>query len=92
MAIGELIFVGEGKTKLTTVLSINANGAKVEFTWEGEVIGSGKAEGVKGGIIFTGRKIAPFSGLGKGTTSGLGILFTGKEMIAIKSSGYGNPN
>ena len=37
------------------------------------------------------RKLAPASGGGSGTTTGKGLLFTATDMIAIKSSGYGNP-
>jgi hypothetical protein len=46
---------------------------------------------VDGTIIFTGTKLAPYYGGGKGPTVGNGILFTPKDMVAIKSSGYGNP-
>ncbi len=74
-----------------TVQNVNADEVEVEFTWSGDLKGTGKAKEVNGTIVFTGRKVAPLTGLGKGTTKGQGLLFTGKDMIAIKSSGYGNP-
>lgn len=91
MGIGEKLWEGTGKTQIMIVKDVNADGVSVEYTWAGEVKGLGKAKGVDGSIIFTGRKLAPISNKGAGTTVGHGILFTSKDMVAITSSGYGNP-
>ncbi len=91
LGIGELLWDGKGRTQVMIVRNVNADGVEVEFTWSGDVKGMGKAKGVNGTIVFTGKKIAPLSGLGKGTTTGQGLMFTAKDMVAIKSSGYGNP-
>ncbi len=91
MEMSEKIWEGKGKTQIMIVQSINADGVTVEYTWTGDVKGIGKAKGVNGTITFTGRKLAPFTGKGSGMTVGQGLLFTGKDMVAIKSTGYGNP-
>ncbi len=91
MGIGSKLWEGKGKTQIMIVKDVNAEGATVEFTWNGELTGIGQAKGIDGIIVFTGRKIAPLTGLGKGTTTGQGLFFTGKDMVAVKSSGYGNP-
>jgi hypothetical protein len=91
LGIGDLLFEGTGKTQIMIVKKVDAEGVTVEFTWAGDVKGSGKAAGVNGSIIFTGTKIASFSNKGAGATTGQGILFTSKAMAAIESTGYGNP-
>jgi len=91
LGIGEILWEGKGRTQIMIVRNVDAGGVEVEFTWSGDVKGRGKAKGVDGTIVFTGRKLAPLSGLGKGTTTGQGLMFTSKDMVAIKSSGYGNP-
>ena len=65
MVIGEQLWVGEGKPQIMIVQDVGSDGVAVEFTWYGEVKGTGKAKGIDGGIVFTGRKLAPFSGFGK---------------------------
>src|SRR5450759_1404346 len=65
MVIGEQLWVGEGKTQIMIVQDVGSDGVAVEFTWYREVKGTGKAKGIDGGIVFTGRKLAPFSGFGK---------------------------
>ncbi len=74
-----------------TVQDVNAEGATVEFTWSGDLKGTGKAKGADGTVVFTGRKQAPIAGPGKGSTTGQGILFAKGGLVAIKSTGYGNP-
>lgn len=91
MGVGKQLWEGTGKTQVMIVQDANADGVTVEFTWSGDLKGTGKAKDIDGTIVFTGRKVAPLTGLGKGTTTGQGLLFTGKDMVAIKSSGYGNP-
>jgi hypothetical protein len=91
LVIGEQLWDGTGKTQLMTVHDVTAEGVAVEFTWAGKVKGTGKAKGVNGSISFTGRKLASPSGGGSGMTTGNGIFFTATDMIAIKSTGYGNP-
>ncbi len=91
LVVGQFLWEGIGKTQVMIVKGINAEGVTVEFTWSGDVKGVNRAKGVNGSIVFTGTKIAPFSGGGRGTTTGQGILFTPTDMVAIKSSGYGNP-
>jgi len=93
MAIGEILWEGKGKTAITTVEDITAEGAKLNYTWSAELKGCGKAAGIDGVITFTGTKIAPLKGGGSGNTNGRGIFFTAKggDMAVIKSSGYGNP-
>ncbi len=91
MGIGESLWEGKGKTQIMIVKKVDAEGVTVEFTWAGEVEGAGKAQGVNGSIVFTGTKIAPLSNKGAGATIGQGILFTSKDMVAIESTGYGNP-
>ncbi len=91
LGIGEQLFEGKGKTQIMTIKKVDAEGVTVEFTWAGDVKGSGKAQGVNGSIVFTGTKIAALSNRGAGATIGQGILFTSKDMVAIESSGYGNP-
>jgi hypothetical protein len=91
VGIGEKLWEGNGKTQLMTVQEVNADGVTVEFTWSGDLIGVGHAKGVNGTIVFTGRKLATISGPGKGSTKGQGILFAKGGLVAIKSTGYGNP-
>lgn len=91
MAIGEKLWEGSGKTQVMTVQDVNADGVTVEFTWSGDLKGVGKAKGVDGTIVFTGRKLATIVGPGKGSTKGQGIFFAKGGMVAIKGSGYGNP-
>ncbi len=91
LGIGEKLWEGDGKTQLMTVQDVSADGVTVEFTWYGKLKGVGRAEGVDGTIVFTGRKLASFSGPGKGSTKGQGILFAKGGLVAAKSSGYGNP-
>ncbi len=91
MGIGEKLWEGNGKTQTMTVQDVTADGIKVEFTWEGDLTGVGKAKDVNGTVIFTGRKLATLKGPGKGSTIGNGILFVKGGMVAIKSTGYGNP-
>jgi len=93
MVIGEILWEGKGKTVVTTVEDITADGAKLNYTWSAELKGCGKAAGMDGVITFTGTKIAPLAGGGSGNTNGRGIFFTAKggDMAVIKSSGYGNP-
>jgi len=91
LVIGEKLWEGTGKTQIMIVQNVNADGVTVEFTWSGDIKGIGRAKGVDGTVTFTGRKLAPISGPGKGTTTGQGILFAKGGMVAIKSTGYGNP-
>ncbi len=91
MGIGEKLWEGNGKTQVMTVQDVNADGVTVEFTWSGDIVGEGKAKGVDGTVVFTGRKLATISGPGKGSTKGQGILFAKGGLVAIKSTGYGNP-
>ncbi len=91
LAIREKIWEGNGKTQLMTVQNVSADGVTVEFTWSGDLKGVGKAKGADGTIVFTGRKLASIAGPGKGSTTGQGILFAKGGLVAIKSTGYGNP-
>ncbi len=91
MVVGEKLWEGNGKTKIMTVQNVSADGVTVEFTWYGDLKGLGKAKGVDGTIVFTGRKLAAIAGPGKGSTTGQGILFAKGGLVAIKSTGYGNP-
>ncbi len=91
LGIGEKLWEGSGKTQVMTVQDVSADGVTVEFTWSGELKGVGKAKGVDGTITFTGRKLATISGPGKGSTKGQGIFFAKGGLVAIKSTGYGNP-
>ncbi len=91
MSFGEKLWEGNGKTDVMIVKGIIAEGVQVEFTWSGNIKGLGKAQGANGSVVFTGNKIAPFSGYGKGSTTGQGLFFTSSDMVAIKSAGYGNP-
>ncbi len=91
MGIGELLWEGKGKTQIMIVKKVDAEGVTVEFTWAGEVKGAGKAQGINGSIVFTGTKVASLTNKGAGATVGQGILFTSKDMVAIESTGYGNP-
>jgi hypothetical protein len=91
LAIGNQLWEGHGKTQIMIVKQVNAEGVTVEYTWAGDIKGTGKAQGINGSIIFTGTKIAGLSNKGAGATTGQGIMFTSKDMVAIESSGYGNP-
>ena len=91
LATGELLWEGNGKTQLMRVKGISADGVEVEFTWYGEIKGVGKAKDVDGPIVFTGTKTATHYDGGKGQTVGYGVFFAADGMVAIKSSGYGNP-
>ncbi len=91
MGIGDKLWEGHGKTQVMTVQNVSADGVTVEFTWYGDIKGVGKAKGVDGTVVFTSRKLASLVGPGKGSTIGQGILFARGGMVAIKSTGYGNP-
>ena len=70
-----------------------------EKLWEGTgktqimIVQNVNADGVTIEFTWNGdiKGVAPIAGPGKGSTTGQGILFAVGGLVAIKSTGYGNP-
>ncbi len=90
MVIGEKLWQGKARTIINIVKNVSMEGATLEYTWEAQLKGTGKAKGFDGTITFTGN--TTIDSTGGGGTVGNGMFTTAAGDIAtIKGCGYARP-
>jgi hypothetical protein len=90
VVIGERLWQGKARTIINVVKSVSKEGADLEYTWEAQLKGAGKAKGFDGALTFTGN--TTINSTGGGTTVGSGIFTTAAgDIVVIKGCGYAKP-
>lgn len=88
MVLGEKLWEGKFKTTGMSIKAVSADGITVEFTFNGQFTGFGRAKGLDGNLILSGTTLQQPAGIG--SMMGQGMFSTmGGQMFIIKVHGLG---
>ncbi|HKZ87791.1 MAG TPA: hypothetical protein VJ066_01370 [Candidatus Bathyarchaeia archaeon] len=88
MVIGEKLWEGKCKTMGMVIKAVGPEGVTIEATWMAQLKGFGKAKGLDGAMMYSGKILMEPSGAGWSHGQGMLNFMTG-DMAVVKGSGLG---
>ena len=83
MAIGEKLWEGKGKSGPGFIKEVGMEGVSMVYTWNAQLKGMGRAQGVDCNLNVTGYGLTPPKGVGSSKAQGVLMATTG-DMAVVK--------
>ena len=83
MVLGQKLFEGKGKSGAGFIKWVGMEGVAQMYTWNAQVKGLGKANGIEGNLTVTAKSMTPPKGVGTAKDQGI-LNTTAGEMGVIK--------